>query len=407
VQWNPNGRREVVVTGLGVVSPSGVGIHQFWSSVLSGKVGTRKLTRFDTSNLQTEQGGEVPWFASDCVGTSNPQNVPRAAQLAIAASQMCLEDGQLIPAGENATDVGVVMGTVSSLRPSLESFGKSAIPQNSALRAKLSAADLSALVARKMNLSGPNVTVTTACAAGNSAISLAVEMIQKGRANLIVAGGSDQISHTMLMLFSQLRSLAPDFVRPFDRDREGLLLSEGAGALLLESREHAERRSARIYCKVLGHAAYSDSFHMTAPHPDGVGAVRSMKAALSMASLTPSDVGFVSAHGTGTKSNDLIEAKAISRVFGNYAPPVSALKSMIGHTQGAAAAIGAVTCALTLKNELIHPTANLRCLDPQCEIDIVVGSPRPLKRPIVISNAFGFGGNISCIVFGKNDLRIA
>lgn len=382
-----------------MVSPVGSGIPVFWDAVLACRVGTRQLRRFDTSQLQTGQGGEVESFeALEYAG------VPLATQFATTAAKMCLQDAALTSRERHG--IGVALGTVSGPRPHIENGngaaqGERGREDQRAGNISRSAGSLSSAVARELHLTGPNVTTATACAAGNTAIAWAVDCLQRGRAQAMIAGGSDQLSSTMLMLFSQLRSLAPDCVRPFDKDRAGLLLSEGAGALMLETREHAEQRGARVYCDVAGFSVMNDCFHMTAPHPEGVGAARAMRCALSMAGMQPQDVGYISAHGTGTKSNDLAESRAINRVFGHRrGPAVTALKSTIGHTQGAAAAIQAVACVLSLRDEIVPATANLRCLDPQCDIDLVM-DPRKLSRPVVVSNAFGFGGNICCLVLRK------
>ncbi len=256
--------------------------------------------------------------------------------------------------------------------------------------------------ARALGLGGPNCVIATACAAGNSAIAYAAAALRDGRADAMVAGGADELSGAMLMMFDSFRALAPDVVRPFDANRRGLLLAEGAAALVLEREHDARARGARIYGRVLGWANRADAHHMTAPHPEGHGAMNAMRAALERAELSPGDIDFISAHGTGTPSNDLVEARAIRGVFGDCADhiPVSALKGSLGHAQGAASAIEAVGCLLALRDGVVPPTANHLIRDPDCDIDVVAGDARRGTLRFALNNAFGFGGNIECVVFG-------
>jgi 3-oxoacyl-(acyl-carrier-protein) synthase len=393
---------DVVVTGLGVVAPNGIGVKEFWRNTIAGYVTTGPLTRFATRGLQTTVGGEVRDFdAQRYFRAVDPYSLSLSSRFAVAAARLCVEDAAAEDLIVGSYRAGVCFGSVSSSRPDLEEFlPPTAADERRAEQAVVSApCQLSRCVAEEFRLFGPNVTITTACAAGNSAISWAADAIRSGRADVMIAGGSDQLSYGMLGLFSRLRALSKDVVRPFDRNRTGLLLSEGAGALLLESAEHAARRSARVYCRVAGYGNSADAYHMTAPDPMGRGAVRSMAAALRMANASPADIGFVSAHGTGTPHNDVSEAKALQSLFGEYdPPPVSSLKSMIGHAQGAASAIEAVACVMTLATDTIHATANLNDLDPECDINVVT-EPQRLEKKTVLNNAFGFGGNTACVVF--------
>jgi 3-oxoacyl-(acyl-carrier-protein) synthase len=256
--------------------------------------------------------------------------------------------------------------------------------------------------ARELGLGGPNCVISTACAAGNSAIAYAAETLRAGRADAMVAGGADELSMAMLMMFDSFRALSPDLVRPFDLHRRGLLLAEGAAALVLERESDARARGARLYGRVLGWANLADAHHITAPHPEGRGAIGSMRGALAKAEVAPSEVDYISAHGTGTASNDVVEAYAIRQLLGVHTDhtPVSALKGSLGHAQGAASAIEAVGCLLALRDGVVPPTANHLTTDPRCDIDLVAGQPREAKLKLVLNNAFGFGGNIECVVFG-------
>jgi 3-oxoacyl-(acyl-carrier-protein) synthase len=391
---------DVVVTGMSVIAPGSIGLEDFWRNAILGKIATGPLERFDTSGLQTAMGGEVRQF--DPIAyfhRLDSRKVSLATQFAVAAARLCIRDAEA-PAPKDQYRAGVCIGSVSSCRPNIEDFCSQEGFSEEAHGTFLAApCQPSRSIADEIGFYGPNLTITTACAAGNSAICWAADAIRAGRADIMVAGGADQISYAMLGFFSRLRAFSTDVVRPFDRDRTGLLISDGAAALLLERREHAAQRGARIYCKVAGYGNFADAYHMTAPHPEGRGAVRSMQEALRTAEVRPSDLGFVSAHGTGTPGNDVIESRALESVFGkDSVPPVSSLKSQLGHAQGAASAIEAVACVLTLHTGTIHPTINLTTLDPECSIDVVT-KPRELQKRAVLNNAFGFGGNNACVIF--------
>ncbi|GAB2584480.1 beta-ketoacyl-ACP synthase II [Streptomyces capparidis] len=412
----------VVVTGLGVVSPVGAGTEEFWSALLAGRAGTGEITLFDTADCLTHRGGEVrDWARPAYERRYGP--LSRSESFALAATGMALRDGGLRPADDHADGegdaadgaprtgpyaperFGVAFGIVVGNRPHLEAelraaHGRGRLPSPGTAH---DPARIAALPARRFGLHGPNLVLPTACAAGNTAIAQAADAIASGRADAMVAGGADELSEAMFLMFNSFRALAPEAVQPFDAHRRGLMLGEGAGALLLESEERARARGARVYAVVAGHGSYSDAHHMTAPHPDGLGAARSMRAALAMAGLTPGQVSFVSAHGTGTPANDAAEAAALTEVFGPAAVPVTALKSALGHAQGAAGAIAAVACALAVRDRLVPPTANTLTPDPAFALDLVVKEPRSVPVRAVLNNAFGFGGNNCCVVFTAPD----
>jgi 3-oxoacyl-(acyl-carrier-protein) synthase len=395
-------RRRVVVTGLGVVSAVGATTETFWQALLAGTVGTRTLTRFDTTGLASSRGGEIPVTADGGRDTPSVRWARDVTRMALADARLTGDDGL---AGAEATRTGVVFGTVLGPRPGVEEWvrrgaGGSLDPDGAGW---LDATPLARRPAAELGLRGPNLTITTACAAGNSSIAFGADAIRSGRADVIVAGGADEISHAMLLMFTSLRALAPEVVQPFDLNRKGMMLGEGAAALVLEDEAHARGRRARIYGEVLGYGNRADAYHMTAPHPAAVGAVRSMTEALRAAGLAPEDVDYVSAHGTGTPSNDPVEALAIRTVFGSGADelPVSSIKSMLGHMQGAAASAEAVTCLLAMRDDLVPPNVNYETPDPACDIDVVANRPRQKRVRAALSNAFGFGGNIECVVFGR------
>jgi 3-oxoacyl-[acyl-carrier-protein] synthase II len=267
---------------------------------------------------------------------------------------------------------------------------------------------LSERVASYFQLCGPNLTIPTACAAGNYALGWAFEQIQSGAADVMLAGGADAFSRLAFTGFSRLRALSPDVCRPFDRNRQGLLLSEGAGVLVLERLEHAQARGAQIYAEMLGYGLSADAHHITAPHPDGAGAALAMRRALQRAQLAEKDFSpyYINAHGTGTPHNDKAETLAIKSLFGEraYQIPVSSIKALTGHAMGAASAMEAIACILSLHHGILPPTWNYQEPDPECDLDYVPNAPREMLPRVVLNNSYGFGGNNSCVVFGRATL---
>lgn len=390
-------RSAIAVTGMGVRAPLAADADAFWANALAGTVATRELTRFGGARLSAVRGGELD---VDDGGDGDPLVV----ELACDVAAMAVRDAGLSDAVVDPERVGVCFGTVMATRPGIER------PLATRERADADAAGaawtrpslVSRAPARRLGFGGPNCVIATGCAAGNSAIALGADLLRAGRADAMVVGGADELSQAVLMMFDSFGLLAPDAVRPFDRAREGLLLGEGAAALVLERAEDARARRAPIHGWVLGHANVADAYHATAPHPEGRGAIRSMREALARADVAAADVDHVSAHGTGTPANDAVEAHAIRTVLGSAADeaPVTALKSMLGHAQGAASAIEAVGCLLAIRDGLVPPVANHETPDPACDVDVVVERPRAARVRVALSNAFGFGGNIECVVFG-------
>ncbi len=399
----------IVVTGVGVRCPLGDSADAFWAASLAGVVATRELRHFETTGLGSRRGGELVALRDARVraAAAGRRPAPFPVELASMVARDAVRDAGVLDGGVAPERVGVCFGTVMGTRPAIEEHlraDRAPTPAGTAAREPgwLSSSQVSRAPAVRLGLGGPVSTFSTACAAGNTAIAVAAEALRAGQADAMLAGGADELSWAMLAMFDSFRSLAPDAVRPFDRHRRGLLLAEGAAALVLEREADARARGARPYGRLLGHANRADAHHMTAPHPDGRGALRAMRAALERAGLEPRDVDHVSAHGTGTPGNDAIEAFAIRALLGAHADrvPVTAVKSTIGHAQGAASAIEAVACLLTLRDGLVPPTANVEALDPACDVDVVVGAPRAGAFDVALSNAFGFGGNIECVVFG-------
>lgn len=391
---------DLVVTGIGVVTPLGDEVDPLWRALLAGTVGLRTLRRFDVARLSTDKGGEVEDL-SEPAGRSGEARSLAFTRRAITAA---VSDATLEQSGIPPERIGICVGSVMATRPSIEArLAAQDQWDASLLRSGVwaSPAALSRVPAQDHGFNGPNSVISSACASGNSAIACGATAIRKGRADAMVVAGADELSEAMLLMFESFRSLAPDAVRPFDRNRLGLLLGEGAAALVLE-REDTARRVGRPYGRVMGYSNVADAHHITAPHPEGAGAKRAMVAALRCAGIGPGDVDHISSHGTGTPSNDVSEAQAIHGVFGPRCAeiPISATKSMLGHMQGAASSIEAVVCLLGIRDGLVPPVANHDTPDPACNLDVVSGEARKGSFNFALSNAFGFGGNIECVVFG-------
>ncbi|HEX7291558.1 MAG TPA: beta-ketoacyl synthase N-terminal-like domain-containing protein, partial [Conexibacter sp.] len=356
----------IVVTGIGVRSPLGSDLDAFWRGALDGAVATRPLTRFDTARLSSDRGGELAATGADDVADGGP--VPLAVRLAEEVVVDAVADARLTRDAVAPERAGVCIGTVMGTRPAVERWlaDDDAVREEPREAAWADPALLSRAPARTLGLAGPNCVVATGCAAGNSALAWGAEALQDGRADAMVVGGADVISQAMLMMFDSFGLLAPDAVRPFDAEREGLLLGEGAAAFVLEREADARARGARIHGRVLGWSNVADAFHITSPHPEARGAVRAMRRALARADVEASAVDHVSAHGTGTPANDAVEARAIRDVLGGAADeaPVTALKSLLGHSQGAASALEAAACLLTIRDGLVPPVGNYATPDP-------------------------------------------
>ncbi|MET9598666.1 beta-ketoacyl-[acyl-carrier-protein] synthase family protein [Streptomyces sp. NPDC006459] len=389
------GSTAVVVTGLGVLTPIGTTVEGFWDAAVRGVVGTAPLTRPDAADFPARLAGEVTGFDAPRARGD------RSLRLASAAVEAAAADAGILRWSGDPYRAGICLGTLLGSRAGMEPAVTGFHRGTDFPAGRRPAADLVDAVARERGFLGPGTAVATACASGNSALAHAADTIRAGRADVMIAGGVDELSSGIMMMFASLRSLAPDCLRPFDRGRAGLVVSEGAAALVLESYEHARRRGAHIHAVLAGWASASDAHHMTAPHPQGRGARRSMLRALGMAGISPDRVDHVSAHGTGTPSNDRVEAQALREVFGPRTPAVTSLKGALGHTQGAASAIEAVACVLALRDGVIPPTANLVDPDPECDVDVVRGRARETPVRVAVNNAFGFGGNTACTVFTR------
>ena len=404
--------RRVAVTGLGTVTPVGTGKEEVWASLLAGRLGFAPVTSFDTRAFNVHLGAEVRGFSSaPYVRRQDPGRMGRASQLAIAAARLALADaglcgelGEPADVGEPA-QAGVAMGTTSGEPREVERF------DDRYLAGELDAVGaefmtlypchmIAAHVARELGFAGINTMIPAACAAGNYALAHAVDVLRAGRAELMLAGGADAFSRITYAGFARLGAIAPERCQPFDRRRKGMIPGEGAAVLVLEPFDAARRRGARIYAEVAGYGLSCDAHHMTAAHPDGDGAVRAMSRALADAGLAPEQVSYISAHGTGTPTNDRLEAIAVGRVFGaGTRVPISSIKSMLGHTMGAASAIEAAVCALAVATDEIPPTMGLE--DPENDFDYVPNEARRLRVEVAMNNAYAFGGNNASTIFRK------
>ena len=388
----------VLVTGLGAVSPFGAGVKTFWAGLAAGTCAIRPLTLIDPEGFRCRIAAEVPEIPAGSPRRS------RADRLALGAAAEALEDAGL-DAGQRA-GAARVLGAVGGGMLEAERWywararGQRVPGWTASLRSMLPAAHAETL-AHRMALGGPRHTVVTACSSGAVALAEAAELIADGVVDCAVAGGVDAVTRLCFMGFNALKLLDPEPCRPFDRDRRGMSIGEGAAFVVLEAAEPARARGARVYAELAGHGMTTDAHHITAPQPEGEGMARAMGAALAAAGVTPDAIGYVNAHGTATPQNDRIEARAIVRVFGPGRVLVSSSKSMIGHTMAAAGSLEAVATILALTHETVPPTANFATPDPEVDFDCVPGVARGAAVEHAISNSFGFGGQNVTLLFRR------
>ena len=409
--------RRVVVTGLGALTPVGNTAEEFWSSLVRGRSGIGPITRFDATGFPTRIAGEVRHFDPlDFVEKKEARRLDPYLQYAIAAASLAVQDASLDTGKVDANRFGVLIGSgiggITTLLENHKTLLDRGPDRVSPFFIPMLIINMaSGLVSMRFGAKGPNSSVATACATGNHAIGDAFRLIQRGDADLMIAGGAEAIIMPLTIAgFCAVKAMStrndePERAsRPFDAERDGFVCSEGAGIVVLESREHALRRDARIYAEVRGYGMSGDAHHMTAPDPEGDGAARSMAAALRDAGVAPEDVGYVNAHGTSTPYNDKFETMAIKRVFGEHARrlAVSSTKSMTGHLLGAAGGIEAIATALALHHGVLPPTINYEHPDPECDLDYVPNQARKQDVEVAASNAFGFGGTNATLIFAKH-----
>ncbi|TMD40259.1 MAG: beta-ketoacyl-ACP synthase II [Chloroflexi bacterium] len=405
--------KRVVVTGVGAVTPVGLDAPSTWAAMLEGQSGVGKVTHFDASDYPVQIAGEVKGF--DATGRIEPKELRRMdryAQLAVISAQEAWADAGLTRNGVR-DEIGVIYGSaagglgvlIEQQRVLTERGPKRVSPtfiQN------MLTDTASGHIAIALGLRGPNMAVVSACATGSGAVGEAFETIRRGDASAIVSGGSEAALVPLIYAgFNAMRALAQhedptQASRPFDRDRNGFVISEGAGALVLEDLDHARQRGARIYAEVVGYGSSNDAFDMAAP-AGGDGAFLTMERALRKAEFEPARVDYINAHGTGTPLNDKFETDAIHRVFGKHAErlAVSSTKSMTGHMMGASGAVEAVVCALTIRDQIIAPTINLQNPDPECDLDYVPGEARRARVDVALSNSFGLGGHNASVILAR------
>jgi 3-oxoacyl-[acyl-carrier-protein] synthase II len=389
--------RRVVVTGLGAVSPFGAGVKATWAGVAAGLCAIRPLTLIETAGFRCQVAAEVP------EGLAGSHRRSRADRLALAAVREALDDAGLTIAdrAQAALIVGAVGGGMLEAEAWHWSRRGRPVPHGSTLNAVRSILPSShaETLASRLGLGGPRETLVTACSSGAASLAVAADLINDGAVDVALAGGADSITRICFMGFNALKLLDPGVCRPFDRERKGMSIGEGAAFLVLEEATRARARGAREYAELAGCAMTTDAFHVTAPQPDGDGMARAMRAALARGGVAPSDVGYVNAHGTATLQNDRIEAAALRGIFGEGRVLVSSTKSMIGHTMAAAGSLEALVTVLALVHGLVPPTAHHEHTDPDVPFDCVPGVARDVTVEHAISNSFGFGGQNVTLLF--------
>ncbi len=409
-------RRRVVVTGMGCICPVGNNVGESWDALLAGKSGAGLITLFDASRNKTRFAAEVKGFdAAAAFGAREARKMDRFTQFATAATMEALENSGLKIDETNRDRIGILIGTgiggIGTLMEQVEVMRERGADRVSPFLIPMMISDSAAgMLAIRVGARGPNMAIATACASGNNAIGDAVETIRRGSADAMIAGGSEASLVPLAMAGMNVmgalstRNDDPQTAsRPFDKDRDGFLMGEGAGILILEALEHAQARGANILCELNGYGTTDDAHHISAPAENGAGAAISMKLALENANLNITDIDYINAHGTSTPLNDKSETAAIKTVFGEqaYNIPVSSTKSMTGHLLGASGAVEAVFSIMAIREGILPPTINYQTPDPQCDLDCVPNQPRKVSAKHVMSNSFGFGGHNATLVFSR------
>ena len=398
-------QNRVVITGLGVISSIGIGWKEFWDSLQQGKSGITPISSIDTSNHFTHLGGEIKNFKpEEFIEKGRASFLSRATQLAFAAAKLAVADAKLNVSKNN--NICVCLGTTNGPTQAIEHINDLIALHNekeinSQSICKIPTNSAPAFLSTELRLCNSNFIISTACAAGNYAIGYGYDQIVLGKTDIALVGGSDPFIRFAFTGFNQVSAVAPEKCQPFDKNRKGMQVAEGAGILVLESLENALKRNAHIYAEVIGYGLSCDAYHMTTSTVEGIATC--MKKAIKEAGITINDVDYISAHGTGTPTNDKNECAAIKAVFGSRykSIPVSSIKSMLGHTMGAASAIETITCALVVKNDIIPPTINFETPDPECDIDCVPNQARRHDVNIALNNSYAFGGNNASLVIKK------
>ena len=409
-------RRRVVVTGMGLVIPIGIGVETAWKNVCEGKSGIGRLTRFDPEGFDTRIAAEVKGFNPELyIEKKEVKKMDLFIQYALAATKEAVEDSELSITPENGDRIGVIVGTGLGGLPTIEKYHQILMERGpgriSPFFIPMLVANLAAgQIAIQYGAKGPNTCIVTACATGGHCIGDAFRAIVYGDADAIIAGGTESnITPLTIGGFNAMKAIStrndePEKAcRPFEKNRNGFVIAEGAGIVILEELELAQKRNARIYAELIGYGYTGDAYHITAPSPDGDGAIRCMRMAIKDAGLKPEDIDYINAHGTSTQLNDLTETIAIKKVFGDHAKkiPISATKSMTGHLLGAAGSTEAIFTVLALRDGILPPTINYEEPDPECDLDYVPNVARRQHLNTGMSNAFGFGGTNATLIFKK------
>ncbi len=409
-------RPRVVITGIGAITPLGNTVRETWEGLIAGRSGIGPITKFDASDLPTRIAGEIKGFdPTRYIPFKEVRRMSNASMIAVATAAQAIEDAGFSGGWPDEERVGVFYGTgvggLDEVEKHLRTLWEKGWKRISPFGITAAISNMPAHhISHFFQIKGRISTITTACATGTQAIGEAAELIRRGVADIVVTGGVEAVMTKIPIAgFSVMRALStrndePERAsRPFDRDRDGFVFSEGSATLILEELEHAKARGARIYAEVVGHASSSDAYHVAQPDPEGAGAVRAMRWAIEDAGLQPEDIDYINSHGPATIINDPTETRAIKKVFGEraYDIPVNSTKSMIGHPMGGAGAIEAMVCALTLYHGIIHPTINLEHPDPECDLDYVPGEARYVQVETALSNSFGLGGQNACLVLKR------
>ncbi|MBN2374026.1 beta-ketoacyl-[acyl-carrier-protein] synthase family protein, partial [bacterium] len=399
--------KRIVITGIGVVSSIGIGKDKFWENLIAGKSGVSKVSAFDTKDYPTHYGAEVKDFRPEkFLEKKQYEGMGRASQMGIAAASLAIEDAGLELQKIEGKDAGIIVGTTMGEIQNMEEMddiifknGKDFVMPDMILQ--YPANNISCNIAAAFNLRADNLIIPCACAAGNYAIGYASDLIKIGRSKFMLAGGADPFSRIAFTGFNRLLSMAPEKCKPFDRNRQGIILGEGAGIVVLESMDSALKRGAKIYAEIAGYGMSCDAYHMTVPQFGGIASA--IISALKNADIDSKDVDYINAHGTGTQANDRTECLALKKIFGDNLKkiPVSSIKSMIGHAMGAASIIEAIACAMSIVHNVIPPTISYETPDPDCDIDCVPNICRDHKVNVALNNGFAFGGNNACLVLKR------
>lgn len=399
---------KVVITGLGLVTPVGTGLKKSWESFAQGRDGACEMKSFDTSLYKVHRSCEVKDFFLDVELENQISENTLHKYVYYAAREALLESGLHGDKKSGRERFGIAIGTLAAeLTPFERLLRKNTSLKNNGFDHKVAAVyppnSITKMLANYFNFEGQSMISLNARSSGNHAIAWAYDRLIDNKLDVVMVGGADMIPQTEFTHFHNLKALTPDKCQPFDKNRKGLMIGEGAGILIMERYEYAKNRGAAIIAEMAGYGLSCDGFHMTAPHPEGDGAVKSMSDALKMAKMNPADIGYINAHGTGTPHNDRTETIAIKRVFGEHAYkiPCSSTKSMIGHLMGAASAVESVICCLVLRHGIIPPTINYETPDPECNLDVTPNNAREANVSCIVNNSFAFGGNNATTIFRR------